>query len=1008
APRRGAGKKPVASRAPITETFNGSYVPPSEAQPQGECGILHGPYTVPGPTYNQIVVSANDAVATNDIFVNLYFDDANDPDGPVFVLYTDVGFGEVVQYGPTGGLGVGDYYVEICPLASSINPVFIPPNEYTGTFTFDDSDVPATFNNARWKYFQANPPIDLTSADTREIGCWLDETGSTDCDFSLGNTAARAPWDWSHESNSPTNTTSGNGAITGEAWLSPLTPAEQYRPVSSTRNYNYGWTNAWYNTGCSPTNLVAGTGNDIDAAIVNMFVAHNRMHDWSYYLGFTEVNSNAQVQNFGITSTDRQNDPEIGNVQAGAVNGGHPTYLGRDNANQITLQDGVAPITNQYLWETIAGVIYVPCADGNYDMGIVGHEYGHMIQNRMTGGPSGDLGSSAGQGRRMGESWGDLTGMEIQNELGVVPTSTESPYAIGAFVLGSPDRGIRNYNMSTSPLNYSNMQYDPFGNASPHADGEIWSAINFDLRQAIYEAHLGDADPNLNTVQRQRECAEGMWQPSECAGNRRWVQIMHDGFLLQGASPSMLDARDAQLASDVMRFAADPDFGNHQDLMWSVYAKRGMGDNAISLSVTDLNPTPGFALPAGHSVANANVEFVAEAIDESNAVISGAQVFIGHFQARANPVALTGAGPVPIAPGSYEILVRADGYGHSRLELTLTEGQTGTVSIGLPTNFASISSGASASGDGSDHAQLIDDTEATTWDFVGQVGLDDKIVNVDLGAERTINRVQVSALPENGGNRFRALRQFAVDTCVVEILNDCTVYQEIFVSSPDAFNGQPIRPLSPDLIMQSFDIPETTTSKLRFRAIHNQCTGNPVFHSEGWAPAGVAPTTDCRIGVDLVTTGGPAQTQRDDELHAAEFQVFGSVANIAGANDIDGDGIADDVDNCVLTPNADQADADTDGVGDVCDNCLLVANADQCNTNAGTGAGQDQIGNICDADLNNDNIVNSFDLSILRQNFGQSGPSDSDLNCDNIVNSFDLSLLRQSFGQAPGPSGIAP
>ena len=39
--------------------------------------------------------------------------------------------------------------------------------------------------------------------------------------------------------------------------------------------------------------LVPG-GNDIDAAIVNLFAMHNRMHDWSYYLGFTEKRWNAQ------------------------------------------------------------------------------------------------------------------------------------------------------------------------------------------------------------------------------------------------------------------------------------------------------------------------------------------------------------------------------------------------------------------------------------------------------------------------------------------------------------------------------------------------------------------------------------------------------------------------------------------------------------------------------------------------------------------------------------------
>jgi len=40
-------------------------------------------------------------------------------------------------------------------------------------------------------------------------------------------------------------------------------------------------------------------------------------------------------------------------------------------------------------------------------------------------------------------------------------------------------------------------------------------------------------------------------------------------------------------------------------------------------------------------------------------------------------------------------------------------------------------------------------------------------------------------------------------------------------------------------------------------------------------------------------------------------------------SDRDGDGAGDDVDNCVDTPNADQADADGDGFGDACDACAV-------------------------------------------------------------------------------------
>ncbi|MPZ93042.1 MAG: hypothetical protein GEU68_15730 [Actinobacteria bacterium] len=75
-------------------------------------------------------------------------------------------------------------------------------------------------------------------------------------------------------------------------------PATGYRPITPTRDYQYLWDNVWFETECSPSNFVVGEGNDIDAAITNLFVMHNRMHDWSYNLGFTEAAWNGQQSNF--------------------------------------------------------------------------------------------------------------------------------------------------------------------------------------------------------------------------------------------------------------------------------------------------------------------------------------------------------------------------------------------------------------------------------------------------------------------------------------------------------------------------------------------------------------------------------------------------------------------------------------------------------------------------------------------------------------------------------------
>lgn len=66
-------------------------------------------------------------------------------------------------------------------------------------------------------------------------------------------------------------------------------------------------------------------------------------------------------------------------------------------------------------------------------------------------------------------------------------------------------------------------------------------------------------------------------------------------------------------------------------------------------------------------------------------------------------------------------------------------------------------------------------------------------------------------------------------------------------------------------------------------------------------------------------------------------------------NDTDGDGVADEQDNCLAVANADQADADGDGVGDACDNCPNDANSDQADRDG------DGLGDACDNCPNNAN-----------------------------------------------------
>ena len=242
------------------------------------------------------------------------------------------------------------------------------------------------------------------------IGCWVPPP-APGCSSTRHRAVARTsprrgPWDFDVKTGLPSFTTVGNAANTHEAWASPLTPGGRPRRRSRRpATYDDAFTDAWNNSKCDPTQLHPG-GNDINAVgDATCSSRHNRMHDFSYYLGFTEENYNLQVDNLGRNGDPtRENDPEIGNAQAGALTGGQPSYLGRDNANQIALQDGVPGITNQYLFQPIAGAFYSPCADGALDMSIVGHEYTHAISNRMIGGP--DDGHHLRAGRRDGRVLG--------------------------------------------------------------------------------------------------------------------------------------------------------------------------------------------------------------------------------------------------------------------------------------------------------------------------------------------------------------------------------------------------------------------------------------------------------------------------------------------------------------------------------------------------------------------------------------------------------------------------
>lgn len=231
-----------------------------------------------------------------------------------------------------------------------------------------------------------------------------------------------------------------------------------------------------------------------------------------------------------------------------------------------------------------------PEIDGDFDNGIIAHEYGHGISNRLTGGPSTVsclpsailVNNVAVSTEQMGEGWSDWIGLMMTIKPGDTP---EKVRGIGTYASGQPTtgRGIRPAPYSTD-FSVNNFTYAATNNpviSAPHGVGFVWSTMLWDMTWDLIKQYGYDADLYNGK-----------------GGNNIAMQLVIEGMKLQVCRPGFVDGRDAILLADKLAGGAN------QELIWRAFAKRGLGFSASQgSSLSRLDQVEAFDLPPVYACA---------------------------------------------------------------------------------------------------------------------------------------------------------------------------------------------------------------------------------------------------------------------------------------------------------------------------------------------------------------------------------------------------------------------
>jgi uncharacterized repeat protein (TIGR01451 family) len=285
-----------------------------------------------------------------------------------------------------------------------------------------------------------------------------------------------------------------------------------------------------------------------EAAITNCFYWTNLMHDVWFNYGFDEASGNFQEENY--TANGSASDYVRSEVQDGPAT---------CNANFGTPPDGSNPRMQMYLCTKNGNF-----RDGDLDNGVIAHEIGHGISNRLTGGPSAS--GCLGNAEQMGEGWSDYFGMVMTIETGDIATDSRG-MGTWLFGQGPSGNGIRPYPYSTD-FGVNPMTYNTIKNPSisqPHGIGSVWCTMLWEMTWDFIDTYGFDTDIYNGT-----------------GGNNIAMQLVMEGLKLQPCSPGFVEGRDAILEADLILNG-----GVNDTLIWKAFTKRGLGYSSTQGSSTD-------------------------------------------------------------------------------------------------------------------------------------------------------------------------------------------------------------------------------------------------------------------------------------------------------------------------------------------------------------------------------------------------------------------------------------